>query len=151
MTCATCDPHTHPSVLRRVAPLQNYKAFEGSTFLLAGPTEYTHRELIEHVLRVTAMEHRQLFAMPKPLLQLYCKMNQMGWNPHFTEDNLELMMEDNVLTEEVKAKVAAAGGSVGVHTFADLGIEPLTVEKTSYEFLHRFRAGGHFARIQGYH
>ena len=64
-------------------------------------------------------------------------------NPTLTEDNLAQMLEDNVQADCIASSKA--------YTLADLGIEPVDMTKASYDFLHRFRSGGHFRRIQGYH
>ena len=34
---------------------------------------------------------------------------------------------------------------------SDLGIEPVSMDKTAFDFLHRFRKGGHFVLAKGYH
>jgi hypothetical protein len=33
----------------------------------------------------------------------------------------------------------------------DLGIEPASMDKVAFDFLHRFRRGGHFTQVEGYH
>ena len=95
------------------------------------------------------MTDRTLVTLPKPIIQLYCRFANAGINPAFTLDNLEQMLEDNILTNDMKLKMKMDNSNT--YSFDDLGVSPLSVEKMSYEFLHRFRAGGHFARIQGYH
>ena len=43
-----------------------------------------------------------------------------------------------------------AGPWIG-QTLADLGVVPSSMDKYSFDFLHRFRPGGHFTMVQGYH
>jgi hypothetical protein len=33
----------------------------------------------------------------------------------------------------------------------DLNIEPMSMDKVAFEYLHRFRQGGHFTLAEGYH
>jgi hypothetical protein len=35
--------------------------------------------------------------------------------------------------------------------FEDLNIEPASMDKVAFEYLHRFRKGGHFVLVEGYH
>ena len=116
---------------------------------MAGPDEFTTRQLIEHVLEVGDMTDRTLVSLPKQAIQMYCKFTEMGMSPAFTLDNLEQMLEDNIITNDMKLKMKLDNSNT--FSFDDLGMTPLSVEKMSYDFLHRFRSGGHFARIQGYH
>ena len=34
---------------------------------------------------------------------------------------------------------------------ADLDIEPTSMDRVAFEYLHRFRPGGHFSLVEGYH
>ncbi len=36
-------------------------------------------------------------------------------------------------------------------TFADMGIAPTPMEKIAFKYLHRYRLGGHFVHVSGYH
>ena len=60
--------------------------------------------------------------------------------PLLTPDQVIMMKEDCVLKEDRSLK-----------TFADLGMEPSSMDKYAFDFLHRFRPGGHFTQVQGYH
>ena len=51
------------------------------------------------------------------------------------------MSEDVVLSNENK----------NIFHFSDLNIEPTAMDKQAFEFLHRFRPGGHFKVVEGYH
>ena len=63
---------------------------------------------------------------------------------HFTPSECELHSTDLVLDE---AKANAAGNV----TFKDLAIQPTPVEKIAFQYLHRYRHGGHFVYAAGYH
>ena len=131
--------------------IYNWQDFQGSTVLLGGPETYSYKEIIDYVLEVANLEQRVQVGVPTPIMEIICKLNQLGMNPTFTEDNLLQMLEDNTITEERKRAAAAHSASSAVYSFADLGITPTDMRKVSYDFLHRFRSGGHFRRIQGYH
>ena len=36
-------------------------------------------------------------------------------------------------------------------TFKDIDIQPASMDKVAFDFLHRFRPGGHFTIVKGYH
>lgn len=124
----------------------NHESFAGSDFVLAGPEEYTSREIIEYILEVAALQNsRTLVGVPLKFIEIFCKINQLGMNPTFTEDNLKQALEDNVLSTHLINRPD------NLFTFEDLGIVPGDMAKVSYDFLHRYRSGGHFREIQGYH
>ena len=60
--------------------------------------------------------------------------------PLLTQDQVIQMKEDCVLKNDKSLK-----------TLHDLGIEPSSLDKYAFDFLHRFRPGGHFAQVEGYH
>lgn len=120
--------------------------------MLAGPKEMTQREVLEYVLHTANMGEKSIISMPAQMAQMLGKINKLGFNPWFTDDNIAQMLEDNVLTGDMLRGDANTGnGEENVFTFADLGIEPSHMEKVTYEYLHRFRKGGHFTTVQGYH
>ena len=81
---------------------------------------------------------------------MLCKFSDKTINPYFTTDNLQQMLEDNVVTDEMKASMAN-GDVTNCFGFEDLGIVPTDMAKVSSDYLSRFRSGGHFRKIQGYH
>lgn len=50
-------------------------------------------------------------------------------------------MQENVLPKE----------GAGYLTLQDLGVQATSMDKVAFEFLHRFRKGGHFTLTEGYH
>jgi len=61
-------------------------------------------------------------------------------NPALTIDQLRQMTEDNILLDKPD-----------LLTFKDLDYEPVSLEKIAFEYLYRFRPGGHFQLASGYH
>jgi len=142
-----CQPVHCADVGRAIMSLvYNHDSFAGSDFVLAGPEEYSYREIIEYILEVANLQKsRTLVGVPVQAIETFCKINQLGMNPTYTEDNLKQTLENNVLAPHLANKAD------NVFTFADLGIQPADMAKVSYDFLYRFRSGGHFREIQGYH
>jgi len=113
--------------------------FKGVTFELAGPAEYSFREVTEFVQDVTTLR--------KPLVDIPTKLAEfagMGFenaiNPLVTLDGVKQMSED-----------VLPSGSPDVLGFEALGIEPVSMDKVAFDYLHRFRPGGHFVNVEGYH
>jgi NADH dehydrogenase (ubiquinone) 1 alpha subcomplex subunit 9 len=106
---------------------------------LAGPAEYTYKEIVEFVSDVTTVK-RPLIDVPLPIAEAAADVLGEFWNPFLTRDMLARVTEDTVLREDS-----------GNLTFSDLNIEPVSMDKMAFEYLHRFRPGGHFRFVTGYH
>jgi hypothetical protein len=57
-----------------------------------------------------------------------------------------LQMQENVLPKMMDNK-----NNNNWLTLKDLNIEPMSMDKVAFEYLHRFRQGGHFTLAEGYH
>ncbi len=119
--------------------VQNHKEFKGETFQLCGPAEYSYREIVEFVQDVSTVS-KPIVAMPDNAAKFAGRFLNKTINPMLTEDQVAQMLEDCVQIEGSSMK-----------TLADLGIEPSSMDKYAFDFLHRFRPGGHFTMVQGYH
>lgn len=108
----------------------------GATYELGGPEVKTFRECLELVCAV-ARRRPWLVPLPFPLAKLQAKLLQLLPNPILTEDQVELLKSDNVVSE-----AAIAEG----RTFAGLGIEPTAIEAVLESYLWRFRPQGQFDR-----
>lgn len=60
--------------------------------------------------------------------------------PFVNPDVLNRMLEDNILIDDGTK-----------FTFADLGMTPTSIENEAFDFLHQYRAGGHFRQVEGYY
>ena len=105
-------------------------ATRGRTYELGGPSVYTFKELMEIVLRQTCRK-RVLVPIPFPLAMLKAAFLQLLPNPLLTRDQVRLLKHDNVVSE-------------GALTFADLGIQPDSLEAVLPGYLWRYRAEGQF-------
>lgn len=115
------------------------KAFRGQTFQLAGPAEYTHREVVEFVADLTRLKPR-LITVPVPAAKLVAKVTEQFINPLLTVDTIHRALEDNVAKDDPN-----------LLTFENVGIVPGSMDRLAFDYLHRFRPGGHFTMVQGYH
>lgn len=119
--------------------LQNFPEYKGKTFQLVGPDEYSYKEVYEFVTDVTTVRKR-IVEVSDQLARLAGRGVEQGINPFFTEDMVNQLLEDVVAQE-----------GVGYLGFSDLGIKPTSMDKVSFDFLHRYRPGGHFTKVEGYY
>lgn len=107
----------------------------GQTYELGGPAVMTFEDVLKLVSRET---YRTPGLVPLPFFvaKLIGALAQipaiLGLKPVLTEDQVELLKSDNVVS----------GGAKGL---ADLGIEPTGVEAVAASYLWRYRKGGQFA------
>ncbi|MFY8150832.1 MAG: sugar nucleotide-binding protein, partial [Hyphomicrobiales bacterium] len=111
------------------------RANAGATYELGGPAVKSFRELLELVLKTT-QRNRLLVPLPFGLARLQAKVLQLLPKPMLTEDQVELLKSDNVVSEAAKAEG---------RTLEGLGIHPQSVEAIVPSYLWRFRKHGQFA------
>ena len=104
----------------------------GRTYELGGPKIYSLRALIE-LLLTEIRRKRLLVDLPFGLAGLQARLMSLLPNPPLTQDQVELLKRDNVV-------------SSGALTLATLGIAPTSVEAILPTYLDRFRRGGWYAR-----
>lgn len=135
-------------VISRV--IDDPERFEGKTIDCFGPDDFTYRELAEFVYDITSQEPK-MRDIPKSAYLALAKFTQVMANPSLTTDLVELWSEDytpRMSQEEYKAQSRAKDG---ILTMIDFDIEPVPVQKIAFEYLHRFRQGGHFILADSYH
>lgn len=111
------------------------KTKPGATYEIGGPAVKTFRELLELVLKTT-QRRRILAPLPFGLARLQAKVLQLLPKPLLTEDQVELLKSDNVVSEAARAEG---------RTLEGLGIHPQSVEAIVPGYLWRFRKQGQFA------
>ena len=102
----------------------------GKTYELGGPRVYTFRQLLELML-VETNRRRLLVPLPFSLAMLKASVLQWLPNPLLTCDQVRLLKHDSLVT-------------AGALTFADLGIDPDSIEAIVPAYLWRFRRGGQY-------
>mmetsp|Transcript_33334 Transcript_33334/g.33950 ORF Transcript_33334/g.33950 Transcript_33334/m.33950 type:complete len:368 (-) Transcript_33334:174-1277(-) len=120
--------------------IRNHEMFEGKTFEMAGPAEYTYKEVVELVADITTVK-TPLVDVPVPIANLVGSFLEQTIMPAFTTDLLKQMQYD----------VVASHSNDRQRNLKFLGIEPTPMDKIAFEYMHRFRPGGHFKLVQGYH
>ncbi len=117
-------------MLRCVLQSEDPQVMLGQTYDLAGPEEYTVREVLEYVFEtMRAIEPSVVNLSPRAAGLLGDVMALMPYPP-FTRDLMVRMTEDNVLDTSAPTK-----------RFADLGLEVASMEAPEYSFLHKYRTG----------
>jgi len=123
--------------------------FEGRTIDCFGPTDFTYKELSSFVYDVTNQEPR-VVDVPKSTAKLPASILQYLGKPSLTPDLIELWSEDFV-PQMTQDEYSAQLEESKVYTLKDLGIDAVPIEKIAFNYLHRFREGGHFNLTKGYH
>ena len=111
------------------------KVKPGTVLELGGPSVKSFREVLDFVLEVTGRK-RLLLPLSFGLARFQAKFLQLLPNPLLTEDQVELLKSDNVVSE--------AATSEG-RTLEALGIHPQSLEAVAPTWLWRFRKQGQFA------
>lgn len=104
-----------------------------------GPNEYSYKELVEFVADVT-MKDIELINVPVPVAKFAGKWMNELINPWLTHDLVEQMLVDVVAKKDAN-----------LLTLQDLDVTPQSLDRLAFDYLSRFRSGGHFKLVQGYH
>jgi NADH dehydrogenase (ubiquinone) 1 alpha subcomplex subunit 9 len=104
----------------------------GKTYKLAGPKQYTMKEVVEYVLETleTDVEYRNL---PAPIAELIALPFEGLYNPKLVHDMVRLSQQDVILNDVP-----------GTLTIEDLGVKTTEMETEAYNYLLRYRKGGTF-------
>ncbi len=122
-------------VAQAVMAVVDGKVKPGTILELGGPSVKSFREVLDFVLEVTGRK-RLLLPLSFGLARLKAKVLQLLPNPLLTEDQVELLKSDNVVSEAAKAEG---------RTLEALGIHPQSLEAVAPTWLWRFRRQGQFA------
>lgn len=119
--------------------VKNYETFAGKTFQLTGPAEYTYKELAEYVQDVTLIR-KPLVDIPPHVAAFAGKWIEELVNPVLTSDSV-IELQQSIVEKK----------DPNLLTLKDLEIEPSSLDRIAFDYLHRFRKGGHFTLVSGYH
>ena len=119
--------------------IEHRGACAGRTFQLAGPAEYTYKEIAEFVGDVTTL-NKTLIDVSEDQALMFGDALQSLINPVVTADGVRQMSTDVI-----------AKNDPSMLTFKNLSIKPQSMDKIAFDYLHRFRKGGHFTLVEGYH
>lgn len=113
------------------------KTKPGAVYELGGPEVLTMRQIMQIILQT--IDRKRAFApLPYGIASLQALVLQFAPGPlKLTPDQVELLREDNVVSESAKA--------AGL-TLEGLGIAPDSMEAVLPQYLWRFRAAGQFQR-----
>ena len=123
--------------------------FEGKTVDCFGPEDFSYKELAEFVIDITGQKP-SLLSVPKPIMMTAAKILKWERFPLVTPSLSEIWSED-FLPAMTKEGYEAQVGVDKILTMENFGIKPTPIEKQAFNYLHRFRKGGHFGYVEGYH
>jgi NADH dehydrogenase len=121
-------------VAAAIAEAVESRATPGAIYELGGPEVKTFKELMAFTL-ATIERKRLLVPLPFAIARLQAAFLQFMPKPLLTPDQVDLLLRDNVVSEEAKAER---------RTLAGLGIEPTAMEVIVPSYLWRFRRTGQF-------
>lgn len=107
----------------------------GTTYELGGPDIMTLRDVMEFVLETTG-RNRLLVPVPFPVAKMMGAVFQLLPKPLLTMDQVELLRQDNVVSED-----AATTG----RTLDGIGIQPQGANAIVPSYLYRYRKAGQFS------
>jgi NADH dehydrogenase (ubiquinone) 1 alpha subcomplex subunit 9 len=110
----------------------------GQTYDLAGPEEYTYREIAEYVFEMIRATRPEVIDLSPGAADWIGSALDLLPNPLITKDRFRRMQSDVVLDDMAPSK-----------RLHDLGIEATSMESPSVIFLQRFRQGSHFLDMEG--
>lgn len=122
-----------------MAMIKNHKAFAGKTFQLVGPAEYSYKEVVEFVSDLTTIK-KPLIDTPLGAAKFAASFLENTINPFLTQDGLAQIQEDCVASKDPT-----------LLSFETLDMTPQSMDKIAFDYLHRYRPGGHFKLVSGYY
>jgi len=108
----------------------------GRVYELGGPEVRSFEELMRFML-ATIGRRRLLIPIPFALAKLQASLLQLAPRPLLTPDQVELLRNDNVVSEQANRED---------RTIQALGIEPIAMESVVPSYLWRFRKTGQYER-----
>ena len=127
--------------------------YEGKTIDCFGPTDYSYRELAEFCNDITERNY-PIVSIPKSMaltLANIFQYNRTGTEKPMIVPDLVHLWSENYLPRMTPEEYAAQPDDENkVLTMADLGVPQTAIEKVAFSYLHRYRFGGHFGRVDGY-
>jgi uncharacterized protein YbjT (DUF2867 family) len=108
----------------------------GRTYDVAGPEEKTLREIADNVS--TTIQHApQYREVPQMVARGLGAFVEMFPNPPTSMDEVVCRSEDTVLDPATNNLL-----------LQDLGVEPTFINDIAFEYMHRYRTGGHFVELE---
>mmetsp|Transcript_142091 Transcript_142091/g.345215 ORF Transcript_142091/g.345215 Transcript_142091/m.345215 type:complete len:389 (+) Transcript_142091:119-1285(+) len=122
--------------IHKIAMTNDPEVHLGQTYDLAGPDVYSYQEIVEHVFETVRAIEPHVANISPAVADAVGRAFQLFPNPLLSADRLRRMCIDNTLDEAAATK-----------RLHDLEIEATSMETPGFNFLWRFRSGGHFLDV----
>lgn len=119
-------------VAKALATIAQRYMFCNEVFSLDGPHVYSYKQVAEYVAEEIRTKVN-FIELPTVLAKTSGKMMQTLPNPMYSEDTFQLLLQDQLQPK--------ASNILG---FKDVGITPQEMERKGFNFLFKYRTGGHF-------
>ncbi|GMI42639.1 hypothetical protein TeGR_g5046, partial [Tetraparma gracilis] len=138
--------------------ISKYDKYAGERIDVQGEKDYTYEELASFVYDITEQVPTLQGVPEEILIPLAAAWGKLP-NPMINEELVKLWADD-YLSDDLACPTEAPEGATpeelkamagGVLTLENLGIKPTPIETIAFSYLHRFKAGGHFIHVDGYH
>jgi len=117
-------------VVKAIVKSLNLNNSEPRIYELAGPKNYSFKELME-ILLIEIKKKRFLMPIPFSIAKFQSYFLQMLPNPLLTPDQVEMLKHNNIVSGDYP-------------TLKDLGIAGTTIQSILPKYIYRFRTGGQF-------
>jgi NADH dehydrogenase len=124
--------------IHAIATSEDEQVMLGQTYDLAGPEEYTIKEVVEYVFESIRADAPEVLNVSPATAALMGNVVGALPSPLITADRFLRFQSDVVLDE--------LSPSLRLH---DLGIEATSMEMPGFNFLHMYRTGSHFVDLPG--
>jgi NADH dehydrogenase (ubiquinone) 1 alpha subcomplex subunit 9 len=123
--------------LFKIAVSEDPEVMLGQTYDLAGPEEYTYREVVEYVFETIRAVNPEVANLSPTVADAAGSVLGLIPFPLITTDRFRRMQVDTVLDDLAPTK-----------RLHDLGIEATSMEMPGFTFLHRFRVDSHLLDLK---
>ena len=124
--------------IHTIATSEDEQIMLGQTYDLAGPEEYTIKEIVEYVFESIRADSPEVINVSPSTAAMMGNAIGVLPSPLITADRFLRFQSDVVLDE--------LSPSLRLH---DLGIEATSMEMPGFNFLHMYRTGSHFVDLPG--
>ncbi|PIA19049.1 NAD(P)-binding protein [Coemansia reversa NRRL 1564] len=118
-------------VAHAIDSIRDDESTVGQTFELYNPKEYTRKDIID-LVQFLIREKVWHVNIPTPLFRTFAKVADLMPFHYTSHHEIDMLLADEIPT-----------GEPAIKTFADLGIQPHTLELTALQYIRHYRPSQH--------